>query len=183
MSTIFFVEPDNTNRKEALLDLLDSLQKLYPDQIRSEPAISVSTDVPEIEQLISRLIANQNTPASAPAPKPPEARGPYRRAPKKTDPNGPGDPPNSPTPAEPQAVNPFAFVAADLLAVGEEKKTAPQSFTWRILKNGKECNSVSSLLKNRKLLPGDRLQHKERGLYEVAEKPGGRGLSLRRLAS
>jgi hypothetical protein len=182
MSTIFFVEPDNANRKDALLDLLDSLQKLYPGQIRSEPAISVSTDVPEIEQLISRLIANQNTPASAPATKPPKARGPYRRAPKKTDPNGPGGPQGNQLDIHP-AGDPLQDNVFSDIAEAEEKRTAPQSFTWRILKSGKECNSVSSLLKNRRLQPGDRLQHKERGLYEVAEKPGGRGLSLKRLAS
>ncbi len=180
MSTLYVPQPDDEDRQGAINTLLDGLERLYPGQITTRQAIAITTDIPEILQLLSKFAPPDSEPTS-----PPRKRAPKPR-PKKPGSNGSGGP--EPARVEPRVRSELiaeleAEAEGNPLEAATEKNASGQVFNWKIMASGKETNSVSTMLRYRKLQPGDRVQHKTRGLFVVAEKASGAGLCLHRLAS
>jgi len=57
MSTIYIIQPDDDARKDAINALMDSLDKLYPDEIITHQAIAIKTEIPAVIQLLTSLVS------------------------------------------------------------------------------------------------------------------------------
>ncbi len=75
MQTVYIVEPAESSTKQALSQLIDSLQKLYPGEIKSGQCLSVTSENPDLVKLFSNLANKINDQALHV----PEGRRPYRR--------------------------------------------------------------------------------------------------------
>jgi hypothetical protein len=187
MSTIYFPRPNDDKRAEAIDDLMDTLVKLYPDHFKADPAIAVTTDLPEIEQMIASL-AGQAEPPAEPKKRAIKATKAARLAHisassllDKVGNNGHGAPN---TPVETPAGDPPVEEGESAEAASRKKSPGVKPLAWNILKNGKKLTDPYYLLKTGKLQPGDRVKHDTRGIYEVGYSgASGELLTLKRIAS
>jgi len=82
MSTIYIIQPDDDARKDAINALMDSLDKLYPDEIITHQAIAIKTEIPAVIQLLTSLVSPvQATLTEAGAPPSPDEKPKARRQP------------------------------------------------------------------------------------------------------
>ena len=194
MSTIYIIQPDDDARKDAINALMDSLDKLYPDEIITHQAIAIKTEIPAVIQLLTSLVSPvQATLTEAGAPPSPDEKPKARRQPRsKAARSIPEMAANSPRAKKNGSGESSPAIASNIVEdligdppdmAGEKNASAAQVARWKILDSGKELSDLYYVLKNRQLAPGARVRNKTRGLYEVIEKPDGRGLTLRRLAS
>lgn len=80
MSTIYIIQPDDDARKDAINALMDSLDKLYPDEIITHQAIAIKTEIPAVIQLLTSLVSPvQATLTEAGAPPSPDEKPKARR--------------------------------------------------------------------------------------------------------
>lgn len=188
MSTIFILQPEAEERQSALNTLLDGLEHLWPGEIETRQALAVTTEIPEVIQLLTSLVSPRQAtlPEAGASAISPAKKARRQPRPKQSGSNGSSGPQPVNVDLQIAELEAEPSPASDQPAEAAGEKNASsvrQSFPWQILATGKQFSDPYYLLKKRKLSVGDRLRHRERGLFEVVEKQNGQGLTLHKLAS